>query len=73
VGNNHSHAFLYSDALQAILDLNERIDPELGWELQVAAGINDSGQIAGYGLHNGQMHAFKLTPILAGGFGRPRP
>jgi probable HAF family extracellular repeat protein len=72
LGSNVFHAFLYSDVAQAILDLNERIDPELGWELRVAVGINDSGQIAGYGLHHGQMHAFRLTPILSSGFGRPR-
>jgi len=43
--------------------LNDLIDPALGWDLRVAAGINDSGQIAGYGAHNGQLHAFRLTPL----------
>src|SRR5262249_12196660 len=72
LAKNVFHAFVTSDALGAILDLNDRIDPELGWELRVATGISDTGQIAGYGLHNGQMRAFRLTPILASGFGRPR-
>jgi probable HAF family extracellular repeat protein len=45
--------------------LNNLIDPALGWNLQVAAGINDSGQIAGYGGHNGLVHAFRLTPVVA--------
>ena len=44
--------------------LNNLIDPALGWNLQVAAGINDSGQIAGYGGHNGLVHAFRLTPVV---------
>lgn len=43
--------------------LNELIDPTLGWNLQVAAGINDNGQIAGYGALNGVTHAFRLTPV----------
>jgi probable HAF family extracellular repeat protein len=43
--------------------LNSLIDPALGWNLQVAAGINDRGQIAGYGGHNGLVHAFRLTPV----------
>jgi probable HAF family extracellular repeat protein len=42
--------------------LDTLIDPSLGWNLRVAAGINDSGQIAGYGAHNGAIHAFRLTP-----------
>ena len=45
--------------------LTDLIDPSLGWNLQVAAGINDSGQIAGYGGHNGRLHAFRLTPVVA--------
>jgi probable HAF family extracellular repeat protein len=43
--------------------LNDLIDASLGWDLRVAAGINDSGQIAGYGAHSGQIHAFRLTPV----------
>src|SRR4051794_38924245 len=32
------------------------------WTLQLAAGINASGQIAGQGLINGEVHAFLATP-----------
>jgi probable HAF family extracellular repeat protein len=43
------------------IDLNTRIsDPN--WQLAVANGINDEGQIAGFGLLNGQFHGFLLTP-----------
>ena len=39
------------------------IDPSSGWTLQFATAINDSGQIAGYGINSvGQTDAFLLTP-----------
>jgi probable HAF family extracellular repeat protein len=45
-----------------MVDLNDLIDPLAGWMLQSAQAINASGQIVGYGSHNGQIHAFLLTP-----------
>jgi probable HAF family extracellular repeat protein len=54
------HAFLYSAG--SISDLNNLIDPSSGWNLNVATAINDSGQIVGFGSHNGQTEAFLLTP-----------
>jgi probable HAF family extracellular repeat protein len=51
------------DNIQGMRDLNSLIDPNSGWMLQAVGGINDQGQIAGYGLTNGQFHAFLLTPI----------
>jgi probable HAF family extracellular repeat protein len=33
-----------------------------GWVLIEARGINAAGQITGMGMHNGQEHAFLLTP-----------
>ncbi len=33
-----------------------------GWHLECARDINDSGQITGYGTHNGSKRAFLLTP-----------
>jgi hypothetical protein len=61
-------AFLYSDAM-GMVDLNTRIDPRLGWELDAAAAINDAGQIVGSGRHHGKARAFLLTP-LGGGKGK---
>jgi hypothetical protein len=29
----------------------------------VAEGVNESRQICGYGLHDGKVHAFLLTPV----------
>ena len=40
-------AFLYRDG--AMIDLNTTIDAASGWHLSEAAGINDSGQIVGWG------------------------
>jgi probable HAF family extracellular repeat protein len=62
-------AFLYYDGILA--DLNTRIDPNSGWRLLAAYGINDTGQIVGRGLFQGVEQAFLLTPqtgpIGAGG------
>jgi probable HAF family extracellular repeat protein len=35
------------------------------WILTNATAINDLGQIAGVGMHNGRMRAFLLTPAFA--------
>jgi probable HAF family extracellular repeat protein len=54
------HAFLYISGMMQ--DLNDLIPAGSGWELSVATGMNEGGQIVGYGLINGQTHAFLLTP-----------
>jgi autotransporter-associated beta strand protein len=43
-------------------DLNTLVDPGTGWILEDGRGINDRGQITGVGIHNGQEHAFLLSP-----------
>jgi probable HAF family extracellular repeat protein len=58
--NFNSHAFLWRDGV--MVDLNDLIPKGSPWMLQSAAGINDSGQIAGQGLINGEVHAFLATP-----------
>jgi probable HAF family extracellular repeat protein len=56
------HAFVYSGGVMT--DLNTVIDTNLGWTLEVAAAINDRGQIAGIGTHPaGTLRAFLLTPL----------
>jgi probable HAF family extracellular repeat protein len=45
------------------LDLNTQIVANTGWTLVGARGINDSGQIIGYGFINSQVHGFLLTPV----------
>ena len=53
-------AFLWSPG-GGMVDLNGLIDRAAGWVLTQARGINDTGQIVGQGLHNGQPRAFRLT------------
>jgi probable HAF family extracellular repeat protein len=69
VGNSNGHAFVYENGLMT--DLNTLIDPSLGFTLINATGINNLGQIVGYGTVNvlytdgkvySQERAFALTP-----------
>jgi probable HAF family extracellular repeat protein len=53
-------AFVFSDG--RMKDLNDLIAPNSGWVLNVASGINDAGQIAGWGTFHGQEHGFLLSP-----------
>jgi probable HAF family extracellular repeat protein len=46
-GRGAFRAFLYSNGEAA--DLNRLIPPNSGWVLQTATGINDQGQIVGFG------------------------
>jgi probable HAF family extracellular repeat protein len=44
-------------------DLNDLLPNGSGWTLAEATAINNSGQVVGVGVHNGQNHAFLLTPF----------
>jgi probable HAF family extracellular repeat protein len=62
------HAFMVTNALGGavhMIDLNDMIPTNSGWELMEARGINASGQIVGWGMHAGQTNAFLLTPASA--------
>lgn len=56
VADPSSRAFLWQSGI--IVDLNSLIPADSGWTLQVAAGINETGQIVGSGMHNGEPRAF---------------
>jgi probable HAF family extracellular repeat protein len=59
---NSSHAFFYSGG--TMLDLNNLTTVPSGWTLQSATGINDHGQIVGYGINAARTErAFLLTPM----------
>jgi hypothetical protein len=44
------------------MDLNHFIPAGSPWYLQAALSINAAGEIAGYGLIHGNVHAFLATP-----------
>jgi probable HAF family extracellular repeat protein len=56
------HPFLYEDGHR--FNLNGLIPANSGWELKTARGINNSGQIVGAGIHNGEYHAYRLDLTL---------
>jgi probable HAF family extracellular repeat protein len=54
-------AFLYRDG--KMHDLNALVPPDSPLYLLIAYGINDAGQIAGFGVNsNGDIHAYLATP-----------
>ncbi len=57
--------YLYSNG--TMTDLNDLISPNSGWNLQWPAGINNDGQIVGYGFLNGVQEGFLLTVDNGGG------
>lgn len=75
-GVNSSHVLvgsLYGAAAvcwpgQSPLALSSLIQPDdlKGWELLDATGINDAGQIVGYGKLNGKMHVYMLDQFIRG-------
>ena len=59
--NYYRRAFLYNGS--TMLNLNDLIDPSSGWKLTSAEGINDAGQIVGFGYLGNGPRAFLLTPV----------
>jgi probable HAF family extracellular repeat protein len=59
-----NHAMIFTESDNKMRDLNTLIPANSGWVLLSANGINDSGQIVGEGIHNGNSgSAFLLTPV----------
>lgn len=58
-----AHALLWENG--TMINLQDQIPADSGWVLRQALGINDEGQIAGFGLFNGKMRALLLTPTVA--------
>jgi probable HAF family extracellular repeat protein len=64
VGTSNAGAFLWRSG--TMVDLQTFVPPAANWRLDAAWAINDGGQIAGVGLHNGQPRAFLMSPGLLG-------
>jgi probable HAF family extracellular repeat protein len=67
------HAFMWPSSTSLGIDLNTVIPPDSGWELQHASDINNRGEITGFGVLNGERHAFVLIPVRASPRARPTP
>ena len=61
-GDENFHGFLYRD--NRLYDLNEFLDPEAGWELLQALGINNHGEIIAIGCNTGQDRIVLLRPRM---------
>ena len=61
IPSGEQHAFLWKDG--TMLDLNDLITADLGWQLTSALKINNRGQIIGTGSAKGQQKGFLLTPV----------
>lgn len=62
-GDAASHAVLWMTGSSPAVDLNAVIPTNSGWVLDFSYAINDSGEIVGYGLVGGNVHAFALIPV----------
>lgn len=59
-GDENFHAFLYRN--HNLYDLNDLLDPNSGWELIQALGINNEGEIVGIGALSGEDRIVLLRP-----------
>jgi probable HAF family extracellular repeat protein len=59
-GDEHFHGFIYRD--RQLHDLNDCVDPDCGWELIQAVGINNSGEILAVASRDGDDRLVLLRP-----------
>ncbi len=52
----------YWDSESGMINLNDYISPDSGWDLIWASDINDYGYIVGVGTYNGETRGFLATP-----------
>jgi probable HAF family extracellular repeat protein len=61
-------ALLWTSDGTSVVKLTDYVNAP-GWVFEQATGINDSGQIVGYGTLQGATHAFLLNPVPGAGTG----
>lgn len=59
-GDGFERATIWIDGVAS--NLNDGIDPLVGWQLYAATGIDNDGVIVGIGEFDGALHAFMLLP-----------
>ena len=59
-GDEAFHAFIFRGNRR--LDINDLLDPNEGWEVLQAVGINNCGEIVGIGCQSGQDRIVLLRP-----------
>jgi len=59
-GDENFHGFIYRGA--GLVDLNDLLDPQCGWELVQAFGINNRSEIVGIASHEGHDRIVLLRP-----------
>ncbi len=63
VGNQDSRAVFYASPTSEPFELSHLLPKSSGWDFLNATGINDRGEIVGYGVNPaGKISAFKLEP-----------
>jgi RHS repeat-associated protein len=60
VDDTGQFAYAYTDQF-GFKKLNEIIDQDSGWDLRLAASINDAREIVGWGYREGELSAFRLS------------
>ena len=61
-GGAYQTAFLWEASTGQMTDLQTLLPSGSGWALHQAFAINNAGQITGYGVHDGVLRAFLMTP-----------
>ncbi len=69
VGSSFNDIYMFSDSSAfywdreiGMINLNDYVAPDSGWQLAWASDINDLGYIVGVGFYNGETRGFLATP-----------
>jgi probable HAF family extracellular repeat protein len=62
-GDGKALLWSYSETSSGLVDLNTLVPADSGWTLLSARAINNSGQIVGNGIFNGEFLVFRADPV----------
>ena len=63
IGKRLAQAAIAAKVNGTVVDLNTLLPDGSGWTLFDAQAVNSRGQIVGGGIHNGEFHAYLMTPV----------